>query len=106
LEPIAITSLSACTLRSGLSSIRKILAADGAATGSCHVPGGLKSSPQSRSAAAINAWDAKRGVEFVFDPGTGRLAMGRLASELGLKGSPHQQLAQVIDANPNTVVVV
>ena len=56
-----------------------------------------------RSVAAINNWNGKP-VEFVFDPGSGTFAMGRPAASAGLKGSPHQQLASSINANPNTVV--
>jgi hypothetical protein len=40
----------------------------------------------------------------VFDPETDTYAMGRPADYLGLKGSPHQQLAQVIGANPDSFV--
>lgn len=65
--------------------------------------GVLEASPRVRSASAINNWSG-RTVEFVFDPGTGTFAMGRPAASAGLRGSPHQQLAGSINANPNTVV--
>lgn len=84
------------------------LAASGASSagnsGSGSAAGVLEASASSRSVGAINSWNAKRGVEFVFSPGSGRFAMGRPAPSAGLTGSPHQQLAQAIGADADTVV--
>lgn len=79
------------------------VAPSGTLRGSGPVSGVLEASPRVRSVSAINNWNGKP-VEFVFDPGTGTFAMGRPAASAGLKGSPHQQLACSINANPDTVV--
>jgi RHS repeat-associated protein len=71
--------------------------------GSGPVPGVLEASPRVRSVAAINNWRGSP-VEFVFDPATRTFVMGRPAPSAGLTGSPHQQLARAINADPNTVV--
>jgi RHS repeat-associated protein len=78
-------------------------AAEGLA-GSGPVSGVLEASSASKSVGAINAWNAKSGVEFVFDPEAGTFAMGRPATSLGIKGSAHEQLASVIGADPESVV--
>ena len=49
-------------------------------------------------------YSPKGGIEYVFDPETGTMAVGRPSSYLDLTGSPHQQLARSIGANPNTVL--
>jgi len=75
----------------------------GLVAGSGRVAGVLEASPNVKSVAAINAWNGSS-AEFVFDPETNTFAMGAPAKGLGFKGSPHQQLAAAIGANPNSVV--
>jgi hypothetical protein len=72
--------------------------------GSGPVPGVLEASGRVKSFAALRNYNPKGGVEYVFDPATGTFAVGRPATSAGLKGSPHEQLAQAIGANPSTVV--
>ena len=73
-------------------------------SGSGPVPGVLEASGRVKSFAALRNYNPKGGVEYVFDPATGTFAVGRPAVGAGLKGSPHEQLAQSIGANPSTVV--
>ena len=46
------------------------------------------------------------GIEYVYDPEQNIFAVGKVnnASELGITGSPHQQLARAINANEETVL--
>jgi hypothetical protein len=80
------------------------VAAEGALAGSGPVPGVLEASSRVKSFAALRNYNPKGGVEFVFDPESGTFATGRPAASAGLKGSPHEQLAQSIGADPSTVV--
>jgi hypothetical protein len=68
------------------------------------VPGVLEASSRVKSFGALRNYYPKNGVEYVFDPETGTFAVGRPAASAGLRGSPHEQLAQSIGANPSTVV--
>ncbi len=72
--------------------------------GSGPVPGVLEASSRVKSFSAIQNYNPKAPVEYVFDPTNGRFATGRPATWTGLNGSPHEQLAQSIGANPATVV--
>ena len=72
--------------------------------GSGPVPGVLEASGRVKSFAALRNYNPNGGIEYVFDPATGTFAVGRPAASAGLKGSPHEQLAQSIGANPSTVV--
>lgn len=75
------------------------------AAGSGPVSGVLSASTSSRSLAALRNYQPKGGgVEYVFDPATNTFAAGRPAAGAGLQGSPHQQLAQSIGADTDTVV--
>ena len=76
----------------------------GVRAGSGPVSGVLEASAGSKSYGALRAYNPKQGIEYVFDPANGTFAVGRPASSAGLRGSPHQQLAQSIGANPSTVV--
>jgi len=77
----------------------------GTGAGSGPVPGVLSASPASQSVAALRNYRPRGGgVEYVFDPMTSTFAAGRPSATAGLSGSPHQQLAQSIGANPQTVV--
>lgn len=73
-------------------------------SGSGPVAGVLEASATSRSLAALRNYVPKGGVEYVFDPATGVFATGRPSSLAGLSGSPHQQLAASIGAEPSSVV--
>jgi RHS repeat-associated protein len=72
--------------------------------GSGPVSGVLEASAGSKSFAALRNYNPRRGVEYVFDPTNGKFAVGRPSAGAGLRGSPHEQLAQSIGANPSTVV--
>jgi filamentous hemagglutinin len=72
--------------------------------GSGPVSGVLEASSNVKSVAALRNYKPQRGVEYVFDATNGRFAVGRPAASTGLRGSPHEQLAQSIGANPSTVV--
>ncbi|WUJ19748.1 polymorphic toxin type 43 domain-containing protein [Streptomyces sp. NBC_00390] len=60
--------------------------------------------PGIKSADALKAFNPSAPeIEFIFEPGTGRFITGDPA-HLGLKGSPHEQLARSIDADEMTVL--
>ncbi|MGO4652262.1 polymorphic toxin type 43 domain-containing protein [Arthrobacter sp. 2RAF22] len=80
-------------------------AARGMLAGSGPVSGVLEASSRVKSLAALrNYYPKGGGVEYVFDPETGTFATGVVDPSAGLTGSPHEQLAQSIGANPATVV--
>ena len=64
----------------------------------------LEASDRVQSLAALRNYKPRGAIEYLFDPTTGRLTVGRPAASVGLKGSPHQQLAQSIGADQSTVV--
>ncbi len=73
--------------------------------GSGPAHGVLEVSARVKSVGAFrNYTPSGRGVEYVFDPVGGRFAVGGPHASAGLKGSPHEQLAQSIDADPKHVV--
>jgi len=72
--------------------------------GSGPVPGVLEASDRAESLGALRNYYPKNGVEYVFDPESGTFVVGTPAARAGLTGSPHEQLAQSIGANPATVV--
>ncbi|MEO3863625.1 polymorphic toxin type 43 domain-containing protein [Acrocarpospora sp. B8E8] len=75
--------------------------------GSGPVAGVIEVSGQVKSVAAFKNYYPKNGlVEYVFDPKTGRFAVGNPAAhEISTVGlSPHQRLAKSIDADTSTVV--
>ena len=54
---------------------------------------------------SLNATDPSGQVEYVFDPNSGVFALGAPKPHVKFpSGSPHQQLAQAIGADPDTVV--
>ena len=72
--------------------------------GSGPVPGVLEASARVKSIAALRSYTPPRGgVEYVFDPASATFAVGRPSARAGLTGSPHQQLAQSIGADPTRV---
>ena len=73
------------------------------AVGSGPRPGVLTAAPDSRSVAQIN--NHPGGVEYVFDSDSGVFALGsRYTSRYRGGLSPHEQLADAIGANSETVV--
>ncbi len=64
----------------------------------------LEASGRVKSFAALRNYNPKGGAAYVFDPATGTFAVGRPAASAGLKGSPHEQLAQSIGADSSSVV--
>jgi hypothetical protein len=72
--------------------------------GSGPVPGVIEVSGRAKSIGAFKNYFPKTGIEYVFDPETGAMAIGEPADYLDFRGSPHQQLARSIGANPNTVL--
>ena len=79
-------------------------AAEGGLAGSGPVPGVLEVSGRVKSVRAFRNYNPQGGVEYVFDPATSRFAVGRPGLASGLKGSPHQQLADSIGADQSGVV--
>lgn len=72
--------------------------------GSGPAPGVLGVNANSKSVAAIKNYNPKNGgIEFVFDPKTKTFVVGS-PQGYAFKGSPHQKLAQTIDADGKTVV--
>ncbi|XOK62253.1 RHS repeat-associated core domain-containing protein [Paenibacillus elgii] len=71
--------------------------------GSGPTSGVLGVNSSSQSVEAIKNYYPKEGIEFVFDPKTNTFVVGSPNSS-SLKGSPHQKLAQTIDADGATVV--
>lgn len=80
------------------------VAAEGALAGSGPVAGVLEVSGRVKSVGAFRNYNPRGGVEYVFDPATSRFAVGRPGAGSGLKGSPHQQLADSIGADQSGVV--
>ncbi len=75
-----------------------------ACKGSGPVPGVIEVSALVKSIKAFLNYNPKGGgIEYVFDPITNRFAVGRPRRGL-FDGSPHEQLAQSIGADPRTVV--
>ena len=72
--------------------------------GSGPVAGVLEASGRAQSLAALRNYYPKQAVEYVFDPQTQTFVVGRPKPHMELSGSPHEQLAHSIDADPTTVV--
>lgn len=66
-----------------------------------HFRSGVNST--SKSVQAIKNYNPKNGIEFVFDPKTNTFVVGK-PNNTSYKGSPHQKLAQTINADAKTVV--
>lgn len=76
-------------------------------TGSGPVPGVIAIHPKVQSTKALENYVPKNGsIEFVYDPKTKTFAVGKPNDPIaaGLQGSPHQQLAGSINADPTTLV--
>lgn len=71
--------------------------------GSGPVPGTIGVNSESNSVKALQNYNPKGGIEYVFDSKTNTFVVGKPKSGL-FKGSPHQQLAQSIGAERSTVV--
>lgn len=80
------------------------MAAEAELAGSGPVSGVLEVSGRVKSVGAFRNYNPRAGAEYVFDPATSRFAVGRPAADSGLKGSPHQQLAESIGADQSGVV--
>ncbi|WP_082067103.1 polymorphic toxin type 43 domain-containing protein [Paenibacillus terrae] len=73
--------------------------------GSGPTSGVLEVNSSSQSVKAIkNYYPKQGGIEFVFDPKTNTFVVGKPKDTTSFKGSPHQKLAQTIDADGKTVV--
>lgn len=72
-------------------------------TGSGPAAGVLEVSVGVKSVAAFKNYKPSEAVEFVFDSSSRRFAVGKPKPSLKLSGSPHQQLAQLIDAGSEVV---
>ncbi len=73
--------------------------------GSGPAPGVLEVSSLRPSVGTIRRYTPRRkGIEFVFDPVAQRFAVGKAKQGLPPFTSPHQHLAELIDADPRTVV--
>ncbi|MGG4207627.1 polymorphic toxin type 43 domain-containing protein [Paenibacillus jamilae] len=73
--------------------------------GSGPTSGVLEVNSSSQSVKAIkNYYPKQGGIEFVFDPKTNTFVVGKPKDTSFFKGSPHQKLAQTIDADEKTVV--
>ncbi len=73
--------------------------------GSGPAPGVLEVSSLRPSVGTIRRYTPRRkGIEFVFDPVAQRFAVGKAKQGLPPSTSPHQHLAELIDADPRTVV--
>ncbi|MFJ9371319.1 polymorphic toxin type 43 domain-containing protein [Nocardia sp. NPDC101769] len=74
-------------------------------TGSGPKPGVIEASDRVKSLAALNNYHPPHGMEFVFDPDNGWFAVGDVAKYArAMHGSPHEQLAISIGADPGRVV--
>ncbi|KAF6587924.1 hypothetical protein JDW19_14185 [Paenibacillus polymyxa] len=71
--------------------------------GSGPTSGVLGVNSSSKSVEAIKNYYPKEGIEFVFDPKTNTFVVGK-PNNSSFTGSPHQKLAQTINADGKTVV--
>jgi len=72
--------------------------------GSGPTPGTIGVNANSKSVSALKNYNPKDGaIEFVFDPKTNTFVVGKPKSGL-FSGSPHEQLAQTINADTSNVV--
>lgn len=70
--------------------------------GSGPASGVIEVSPLVKSTKAFHGYNPARPVEFVFDPGSSRFVVG--SAKISAGGSPHQKLANTVDADPSRVV--
>jgi Bacterial toxin 43 len=103
-EEVVEDCLDGCTPESAIGSAAQGAIFGEATRGSGPVPGVLSVSPNSKSTRALQNYYPKDPIEFVFDPSTNTFAVGKPKDYLGLGGSPHQQLATSIGADPDVVV--